>query len=93
MDLYFGNFNDDVQKYFGLSIVKENIDNIYKNIFDLNIIKNINKINFYLGLEVEKRYKFILTGNIELLDSLKINKNKGDNIGLLNDMIIKKIFK
>jgi hypothetical protein len=91
VDLYFGNSIDDIKKYLGVSVVKENIKDIFNKIIDLNILKHINKINFYLGLELAKKYNLLLTSNIELSNTLNINKKNYNHNLILNDTTIQNI--
>ena len=85
VDLYFATSKNDINKYLGLSIVKQNIWDIYLYIKNMNIITNFDKINCYLGLELAKNYELLITIDEEFANNFPIYKNKSKKCILIID--------
>jgi hypothetical protein len=60
IDIYLGDSINDYNKYLGLSIIKNDLDNFLDKIKNANIIKNFENYNFYLGLTLHRNYNNII---------------------------------
>lgn len=79
VDLYFGNSISDIETYFGLSKIKNNIDDIIEIIKNYGCIDNYLDINYYLGLNLQLKYNILVVTNSnidEVANLNKINVNK-----------------
>jgi hypothetical protein len=87
VDFYFANNKNEINKYLGLSIVNESIDEIFSYIKELNVLNDINKINFYLGLELAKKYQVLFTPNKTFAENFIFYKNKCTKCLFISDLI------
>ena len=83
IDIYLGNdFNCINTDKNGNSIFKINMNDALKIINSYNEI-NINDYNFYLGLYVRRKYKFLLSNAWQIADAIYHNKHHADKLGYI----------
>ena len=79
IDIYVGYDFTSVNCIYGLSIISEPLENIYKVIDNYNIL-NMKEYNFYLGYNVQKNYDTIIANTIKIRDAVYYNETFCKNI-------------
>ncbi len=79
IDLYFGNSTDDMTTYLGLSINNNSLDSIIKNIAKYNIL-DIKNYNYFIGLNLQKKYNIIVANAWQISESVYLNKLNANHL-------------
>ena len=77
IDIYFGHNIKSVYSYYGYAMVKDSINTFMETVLLYGII-DLNKLNYYLGFKLQKKYDYLIISDNKLYDVIKINQ---DNIG------------
>lgn len=82
VDIYFGDNSHHLKTVYGYSIITNNLDDILKTIDSYNEL-NINDYNFFLGLNVVKKYDLIFANAWQIADSVYFNKQHAKKLGYI----------
>ena len=77
IDIYFGYDIKSVYSYYGYAMVNDSINSFVEKVLLYGII-DLNKLNYYLGFKLQKKYDYLIISDNKLNDVIKINQ---DNIG------------
>lgn len=77
IDIYFGYDINSAYCYYGYAMVKDSINSFVEKVLSYGIIDS-NKLNYYLGFKLQKKYDYLIISDNKLIDVIKINQ---DNIG------------
>jgi hypothetical protein len=82
-DLYFGESTNDMNiKHNGLSILNSDINELVHYIDNIGII-DISKHNFFLGLNVQRKYDIIVANAWQISESVWLNRNDSKKIAYI----------
>jgi len=76
VDVYFGQETKSMDLFQGLSNIKFNLDEILDVIKTYNVIEDYDKINFFIGLNVQKDYDFIVANAWQISEAVYLNRSK-----------------
>lgn len=80
VDMYFGNSTIDMKRCKGFTIMRDSVSTIIENIKRFNILSDLTKVNFFVGLTACKKYNMIVANAWQISESVYLNKNKCDNL-------------
>lgn len=76
VDIYFGQETNSMDSLQGLTNIKFNLNEILDVVKTYNVIEDYNKINFFLGLNVQKDYDFIVANAWQISEAVYLNRFK-----------------
>jgi hypothetical protein len=79
IDIYFGSSTEDMKTYLGLSIISISIDSILDYVNKYNVL-DIDKYNYFLGLNLLKKYNTICANAWQISESVYLNKENSNNM-------------
>ena len=77
IDIYFGYDIKSVYSHYGYAMVNDSINSFMEKVLLYGIIDS-DKLNYYLGFKLQKKYDYLIISDNKLYDVIKINQ---DNIG------------